>query len=98
MIIATQAQIGVDTMMNMEQIKGLRLQLAGLLLQSCGHLISNEKVIAKGSALRLKGYIRARLGKALHMGRQRMHQWHSRRTTSALRIANVNVIERRSHA
>ena len=72
--------------MNSDQIKGLRRQIAGLLLQACGHALRAETYIAKGRALRLRGYIQARLGSAMKMGQRRLRQWSVARAARMVRL------------
>ena len=60
--------------MNTDQIQGMRQQVTGLFLQTWGSTFGNENFVLKGRAMRMRGYLRTRLGNALQLGHRRMRR------------------------
>ncbi|MEO7255201.1 MAG: hypothetical protein ABIZ64_13310 [Casimicrobium sp.] len=61
-------------MLNSDQMTGMQQQVTGLVWQTVGAMVGNSNWVLKGRALRVRGYLRSRLGSALQSGQRRMRE------------------------
>lgn len=70
----TKAANSGERTVNTDQMQGMCQQVTGLFLQSCGAIFGHENCVLKGRTMRMRGYLRTRLGNALQLGHRLMRR------------------------